>query len=302
MNSSLQERYSPKLSTSAFSWFLLISLALIWGSSFILIKKGLVSFSAIEVGALRIFSAGIVFVPLAVIKMKHLSRKKVFLLFFSGLLGSFFPAFLFAQAQTQLSSSVTGVLNALTPFFVLIIGVLVFKASISWRKALGIFIGFIGAVFLILAREDGEVAGIKVHAFYVVAATICYGFNLNIIKNYLQEEKSLTITSVSLAMIMPLAAYLLFRDSQFIDKFSSDPQAWTSLGYIATLGLIGTAFALILFNRLVNLTSPIFTSSVTYLIPIVAVLWGLLDGETLYFGYIVGMTAIIIGIFLSRKD
>lgn len=293
---SMFEKLSAKV---YFPWILLLTLAVIWGSSFILIKKGLVVFSAGEVGAIRIATASVFLLPLAIPKLKHLKARQWKLLFITGMLGNFLPAFLFATAQTQLNSSLTGVLNALTPLFVLFIGALFFAQPIRLKSGVGVLVGFAGTVILVLTGSPGHVGDINYYAFYVVLATLCYGLNLNIIKYYFKALSAKEITSISLLLVGPIAIVYLFSGTDFTAKLSDHDGAWLSFTYVTILGVLGTAIALLLFNRLVKLTTPVFTSSVTYLIPIVAVIWGIMDGEQLFLGHYLGMLAIIIGVFIA---
>lgn len=282
-------------------WFLLILLALIWGSSFILIKRGLEVFSAGEVGAIRLVSAAIVLLPLSLPKLKELNKRQWKWLFISGMIGSFGPAFFFAIAQTQLDSGITGVLNALTPIFALLVGVLFFGAKLQKRDILGIVLGFIGTIILVVAGSGGEIGEFNYFALFVMLATFCYGLNLNILKVKFAILKPKVITSISLLLISPIAAVYLFGATEFTYKMNHDPNFIWGLLYIGILGVIGTAFALIIFNVLVKLTSPVFTSFVTYLIPIVAVIWGIIDGEILLTGHYIGIIAIIIGVAFANS-
>lgn len=285
-------------SAGALSWGLLLLLTLIWGSSFILIKKALIVFGPGEVGALRIVTAAIALLPISLKKMKGLSRRHLGLLVLIGFVGSFLPAFLFAKAQTQLPSAITGILNALTPMFVVIMGALFFKQRFTRRNTIGLIISFAGSVILIMAGSGFKAEDINFYALFVVAATICYGVNLNVIKTYLSQIKPLTITAVSLTLVFPLALGYLLGLSSFTGQLQK-PGAGEALLYVSLLGVVGTSVALIFFNRLVQLTSPMFTSFVTYLIPVVAVMWGVIDGETLYGGHYAGMTAIILGVYVA---
>jgi len=284
------------------AWGLLIFLALIWGSSFILIKKGLLFFGPGQVASLRIVSAGLVLVPLSLPALRRLKRRHLFLLFTIGLVGSTIPAFLFAKAQTQLPSGITGVLNALTPLFVLILGTLFFGHTVKRSNLLGIGVGFAGVVILLLAGAGGNLGAVNYYAVYVMLATICYGLNLNIIKSYLADLRPVVITAVSLLFVLPIGAVYLFAGTNFVAVMQQGGGGvWWALLYLCLLGVVGTAIALILFNHLVQITTPIFTSSVTYLIPIVAVVWGLIDGETLVLGQLAGMLTIIIGVWLANR-
>ena len=283
------------------SWFLLIILSLIWGSSFILIKRGLEVFGPGEVGALRILAACVFLLPVSIPKLKKLSGRHVKLLFGIGLLGTFIPAFLFAKGQTQLDSSITGVLNGLTPVFVLIIGALFYKQKATRDKLIGLAMAFIGTAILLLAGSGGDISELNFYALFIVLATICYGANLNIIKFHLADLNPVVITSVSILFVGPLAAIYLFGFTDFMVTVSEHERGLQALGYVSLLGVMGTAIALILFNKLVQLTTPIFTSTVTYFIPIVAIVWGLLDGETLVLGQILGITAIFTGVFITNR-
>jgi drug/metabolite transporter (DMT)-like permease len=283
------------------AWGLLLLLSLIWGSSFILIKRGLEIYSAGEVGALRILTACIFLLPVSIPKLAKLSLGHMKLLLFIGLLGSFIPAFLFATGQTRLDSGLTGVLNALTPIFVLIIGVIFYQQKTRRTQVMGLILAFIGTAILLLAGSAGNISQFNYYALFIVGATICYGANLNVIKFHLADLNPVVITSVSILFVGPLAAIYLFTFTDFSVTLTTVDGAWRALGFVSILGVVGTAIALILFNRLVQLTSPIFTSTVTYFIPIVAIIWGLVDGETFITGQILGMVAIFLGVFITNR-
>nr|MBI1231222.1 EamA family transporter [Cytophagales bacterium] len=286
------------------SWLLLILLALIWGSSFILIKKALLVFSPGEVGAFRILTAGLVMLPLSMPRLKELNRQQVRYLIIIGLVGSFIPAFLFAKAQTELSSSLTGVLNALTPLMVIVIGALLFGSTITARNAWGLLVAFLGVGILVLFQSGSgleAVTGLNFYAFFVLAATVCYGFNVNIIKYKFVKLTPIAITAISLMMVLPLAAIYLFAYTRFSFKMVHIPGGWEAAGYITLLGVVGTALALIIFNVMVKLVSPVFASSVTYLIPIVAIFWGVIDGETLLLWHYVGILTVILGVWIGNR-
>lgn len=279
---------------------MLCLLALVWGSSFILMKKGLVIFSPAEVAAMRICSAGLFMIPLVVPKMRGLSLAQWLWLAVSGATGSFLPAFLFTNAQTQLSSGLTGVLNAITPLFVLIIGVLFFRQKALSQQIVGLLLGFTGSVLLTISG-NGALGDVNWYALLVIAATFCYGANLNLIKFKLEGIRPITITGLSLGIFtFPLLAYLLGY-SKLLHHLKHTDGAWLAFSYILILGIIGTALALILFNRLVQLSSPIFASSVTYLIPLVALAWGVLDGEDLRPIHLLAMLIILMGVYITNK-
>ena len=285
----------------ALPWILLILIGLIWGSSFILIKKGLVIYSPGEVGALRILAASLFLVPLSIPKIRKLNFKQLKLLFIIGLVGSFIPAFLFAIAQTQLDSGITGAINGLTPVFVLVMGAMFFGQKISKGAAVGVFIAFAGTITLIVAGSGTGISTLNYYALFVVLATICYGVNVNVIKYYLKDISALVITSVSLLFMGPLAGLYILYGTNFIDKLANGKAGFEAAGYIALLGVMGTAIALFLFNHLVKITNPIFASSVTYLIPIIALSWGVWDGETLVMGQIGGIALVLLGVYITNK-
>jgi drug/metabolite transporter (DMT)-like permease len=279
---------------------LLILLSLIWGTSFILIKRGLLIFSPGELGSIRVLAASVFLLPFAFMRLKQLQSHHYPKLLASGLMGVFLPAFLFAAAQTRLESSVTGILNSLTPICTLIIGVTIFNQHFKSKSIFGILLGLAGTVILILANTGGYLGGFNAYALLVIVACILYGLNLNFVKYKITDLRALTITSVSLMMIGPLAAIYLFGFTDFTSKLSMDG-GWQALGYIVLLGIMSTSVATILFNLLVKISSPLFTSSVTYIIPIVAVMWGLIDGEQLLLGHFIGMVAVITGVYLANK-
>ena len=283
----------------ALAWILFLVLSIIWGSSFILIKKGLTSLNPEEVATLRIASASLVLLPFAAKRIKEINKKNIFTLILVGFMGSFLPSFFFALAQTKLSSSLTGIMNAITPFFTIIISVLFFKEKPEKKIYIGVILGFLGTLFLISSRENGDFS-FNYYALFVVAATIFYSINANLIKHYLNMMKSLSIASISLTTVGPLAIiYLLFL-TPFLDHIH-EPKVLVASGYIVILGVFGTAFALILFNKMVQLTNPVFSTSVTYLIPIISVFWGVIDGEQLSLLQLISMLTIMIGISISNK-
>ncbi len=283
------------------AWSILVGLALIWGSSFILIKRGLDFYSSSEVGAMRISIAFLVLSPFAISRIRKLSRHEWKYLSIVGLIGSGFPAFLFAKAQTGIDSSLAGILNSLTPLFTVIIGLSFFSLKIKWFNIAGVLIGLAGAIGLISISGGRSFEFNFQYAIYIIIATVCYATNVNLVKYKLRDVDALTITAFSFFIIgLPVLLYLLFF-TDFIRQISTEPAALKGLGYIGILAVVGTALALIAFNRLVKIASPVFASSVTYLIPIVAVSWGAIDGEKMTPISFLWMAVILLGIFLVNK-
>lgn len=283
------------------AWILLALLTLIWGTSFILIKRGLDAFDPGEVGALRMFSAGIVLLPFALTKLKNVKGANWRLLFVVGFVGSFIPAFLFAKAETQLDSALAGVLNALTPLFVLIVGAVFYAQKFRKAQFLGIFIGFAGTAVLVMAGSWDSLTSINAYGLFILIATLCYGINVNVIKFNVKGLNAMTVTSVSLGMVTPVALAYILIFTDVPHQVITQPVARESLFYISILGIMSTAVAMGLFNKLIQIASPIFTSSVTYLIPIVAILWGIWDGEVLLPGHYLGMLGVLTGVYLTNR-
>ena len=281
------------------SWSILLSLMLVWGSSFILIKKSLIYFDAIEVGVLRISITFLFLLPFALIKLSKIDRKHRKYLIISGIIGSLIPAFLFAIAQTGISSSLAGILNSLTPLFTLLLGLIFFNIRSRWYNMMGVFIGLIGAIGLIYISSGNQGFAFNLKfASLVIIASLCYGFNVNFIKLYLKQLDSLTITAFTFFYIgIPSFIYVILF-SEIPDKLINEESALLGLGYVSILSIVGTGIALIIFNKLIKISSPIFASSVTYIIPVVAIVWGIIDGEVFKFSYVIWFTLIIIGVLL----
>lgn len=280
---------------------LLIILSTIWGTSFILMKRGLVVFSPGEVGAIRVVAASVFLFPFALSRLKGLVPSDYLKLFFSGMIGIFIPAFLFAAAQTRMDSAITGILNSLTPICTLVIGSFFFKQRFRTQSLIGIFIGLAGTTLLIISRTGGQIGGLNLYAMLVVLACVCYGTNVNFIKFQLPDLRALTITSVAVMLIGPFALLYLLFFTPFVSTVTEKDGAMQALGFLVLLGIMSTSIATLLFNRLIKISTPLFASSSTYIIPIVAVMWGLLDGEKLLPGHFVGMAAIIAGVYIANR-
>lgn len=280
--------------------FLLITLALIWGSSFILMKLGLNVFTAVQVGTLRMVIAFVCLAPLIFSSVKKVNARDWFWITISGLSGNGIPAILFATAEIKLSSSVAGVLNSLTPIFALLIAALFYKQKFGGIKIAGIFLGFAGAVMLSVFQSNGSIDPDYSYALLIVAACVCYGISVNVIKYELQGLPTLAISSLALAAIGPVCAIYLFGFTDFTARLAM-PGSWQALAAIFVLGAFGSAVSLILFNQLVKVSTVIVASSVTYLIPIVALIWGIVAGEALGMPQLLGMITILAGIYLINR-
>ena len=286
--------------SKAVSILILAVLSVIWGSSFILIKKGLDSFEPGQVGTIRIIFACLVLLPIALkyLKIEFIKNwKKILSL---GLIANLIPAVLYAVAETKIRSSLAGMLNSLTPIFTVLAGTLLFRTTIKSAQFIGIIVGFAGTITLGFIGSDGGFGAFNYFALFIIIATICYGISSNMVKTYFSRLNSVILTALTMFSIGPIAVIYLFS-TDFIGRMSTVDGAWLSLGYLFLLGAVGTAFALILFNKLIQATSAVFASTVTYLIPITAVIWGILDGEELFVLHYIGMLLIILGVFIINR-
>jgi len=279
-----------------FAWILLITLALVWGTSFILIKRGLVVYSPIEVGSFRIFVSGICCILLLIFNFSHIPFNKWKLAIISGLLGNLFPSLLFSMAGSYLESSVSGILNAFTPLATLVIGILFFMQKTSHRKIVGILIGLIGCIWLVFVNADGKFH-VNQYAILPVIGTILYGINFNFFKRYLSDVNPLYFAILVLS-IMTIPAGIIVLSTNFINKTITNSQSHIAISFIILLAVLSSVIGTILSNKLNQIASPLLTSSVTYLIPVVAIMWGVLDGEILGIVKCIGVLTIIIGILL----
>ncbi|MBN2893366.1 MAG: DMT family transporter [Bacteroidales bacterium] len=276
-------------------------MSFIWGTSFILIKKSLLAYTPLQSGALRISFAFFYFLPIAIRKIKKLNNKNIKWLILAGFIGNFFPAFMFAYGETEVSSSIASMINSTTPIFVLITGLIMFKSKPSWLNVLGLIIGFIGTLGLVADSSETLFSGWKIGALVIVGATFFYGINTNILKYKLEGLDGLAISALSFLFIGPWAiAYFVMSDlkTAYLSEFF-----WTSTGALATLAFFSSFVAIILFVNLIKYSTAIFAASSTYIIPIFAIFWGLLDGESLSELQIVSIFVVFAGISLiNRKN
>ena len=284
-----------------YPWFLLILLSIIWGSSPILIKKSLSTLTPFEIGALRISSAAIFLSPFFFKVLNQINKSNFFLLLLSGVIGNLIPYFLYPLAQTEIDSSTSGVLTSLTPFFALLIGGVFYKQKIYKNNITGLIIGFIGTFCLIFFSTENNSINANLYGLLVVLATLFYGINLNLLKYHLVKLDPLTITSTSLFFISPITIWLLISETTFLSNLDRLSDNINQIFYVLILGIIGTAIATIIFYRLVQIRDTVFASSVTYLMPIVAIFLGLIDDEIINLTQFFGMFLILIGVYWANK-
>ena len=283
------------------AWSLLIVLAIIWGSSPILIKKALIKLDPFEIGALRLTLASFVLFPFLAKNLKEIQSKDYFILFVSGVVGNVLPYFLYPIAQTKIDSATSGVLTSLTPFFALIVGVVFYKLKATKNNIIGLIIGFFGTSLLILF--SGKAGGFTVDLFglFVVAATLLYGINLNLVKYHLNHLRPITITSFSIVSILPITIYILLYFTPFLSHVSDFKTYSLEFGYVFILGVLGTSIATIVFYNLIKIKDTVFASMVTYLMPVVAIIFGVIDGEIINAVQLFGMILVMAGVFINSK-
>ncbi|MBC8151517.1 MAG: DMT family transporter [Bacteroidetes bacterium] len=285
------------------AWLLLVALALVWGSSFILIKRSLVSFLPEQVAAGRLLFGLLFFSPFLVQQSRSVEirtlvglRWKAFVAI--ALIGFVIPAFIFAVAGAHLNSSLAGALNSLSPLFTMIVGALFFGNPLRLRQTTGIVLGLVGSMLLVFFSASGEFA-VNGYALLIVLATLCYGLNINLISRYVSDLSAL-VSSAWIFAVAGSLSLLILLTSDFFGRVTR-PEGLPALLALITLGVVGSGLMSIVFNRVVQLASPLFASSVTYLIPIVALLWGFLDGERIYAAQYLGMAVCLAGVYLVNR-
>jgi drug/metabolite transporter (DMT)-like permease len=288
------------LNNKLINWLIFIALSFIWGSSFILMKEGLQHLSAFQVASLRIISSGLVLLPVAYKSYQQIPRNKILITFMSGVLGSLLPAYLFCIAEQGIDSALAGVLNSLTPIFVIIIGALFFKSPTSLNKVIGIVIAFAGSILLFLSQPDFSHNSNAFYVLLVVIATIMYGINVNMVHRHLSDIPSLRIASLALSLNAIPALIVLIFTGYFKYDFS-DKGILISTGFSCILGIFGTAVASVIFYMLIKRAGAVFSSMVTYGIPFVAIMWGIVYGEEIGWKQVVSLIIILLGVYVANR-
>jgi drug/metabolite transporter (DMT)-like permease len=292
---------SKKLAKSFAGWLLFILLSVIWGSSFILMKAGMKGLSPYQVATVRILTAAIVLLPFAAKAFKNIERNKIKYVILSGLFGSFFPAYLYCVAETNIDSSLAAILNSFTPLFTIIVGVSFFKFKASPKKIIGVIIGFTGLVLLLFATNEKIYFNDIFYSLLVVFATVSYALNVNIVSQYLHNTPSLQIASLAFSFFL-VPALLILIATDYFDLSLFNKTYFTSTLAAATLGIIGTAIASVLFYMLVKEEGPLFSSLVTYGIPVIAVIWGFIYGEQITLAEIGCLAIILSGVYIVNQS
>ncbi len=286
---------------STLKWIYLLLLALVWGSSFILIKKGLVGLTALQVGSLRTVFASIFLLFIGIRSLRHIKGKQWMWITFSGFFGTFFPAYLFSFAETEIDSAIVSILNSTTPLLSMLVGIALFEAAFIRKKFVGVMVGLAGTTALIWSGATVNPDQNYWYSLLVILASLFYGFNANVIKKHLQTLPALAITTGNFMVIAVPALIVLATTGFFSIEVLSAPDVPLSLFYIGILGVVGTGAALIVFNKLIQISDPVFSTSVTYLVPIVALGWGILDGEKFTLIQLLSGLIIIVGVLIVNS-
>jgi drug/metabolite transporter (DMT)-like permease len=282
------------------NWLIFIALSVIWGSSFIMMKEGLLHLSAFQVASLRIVFSGIVLLPSAIKHFKNIPANKLLIIFVSGVLGSLLPAYLFCVAELGIDGALAGTLNSLTPIFVIITGVLFFKSKTADNKIFGILIAFSGSLLLLFSKGRMPESQNMLYVSFVVMATISYGFNVNMVYKYLRDIGSLQIAAVALTLNAIPALIVLIVTGYFSLPLTSTAVLY-STAHAALLGILGTALASVIFYKLVKSAGTVFASMVTYGIPIIANFWGMAYGEEVGWKQFACLVLILAGVYVANR-
>lgn len=282
-------------------WLYLFLLSIIWGSSYILIKRGLVGLTPIQLGSVRIIFSTVFLVIMGHKSLKGLTKNEWKWLVVTGFLGTFFPSFFFAFAQQHINSSVAAIMNSLTPIFTLLVGITFFATKMLARQYVGVLLGFIGSVGLIWGGTQISANQPTGYVLLIMCASMCYAVNIYFLKHKLANVSPMAMTLGNfIAILPPAVVLLLFSDFFSIVKFQNE-EVITSLGFIALLAFFGTAIAKVMFNRFIKMASAVFASSVTYTLPVVALFWGMLDGERIGLFQLLATAVILIGVSLAHR-
>lgn len=287
------------MQTNTLKWLYLAALAFIWGSSFILIKRGLIGLTPLQLGSLRIIFCAAFLLLIGFRTIPQIKQHQWKWIALTSLFGTFIPAFLFAIAQTQISSSVSSILNSLTPLNTLILGALAFGLTFKRTQVFGVVIGLAGTLLLIVNGALHHPNQNYWYTILILIASVCYATNVNLLKKYLSDVTPLAISTGNFLVMLGPALIVLFTND--FKAAVVKPEVQHSMLFVAVLGIVGTGIANIIFFRLIQMSSPVFATSVTYLIPIVAFFWGLLDNEMLTPVQFLGAFIILIGVYLSSK-
>ncbi|MDB5226371.1 MAG: putative permease, superfamily [Bacteroidota bacterium] len=284
-------------------WIMFTALSVVWGFSFYFIKKGLEVFHPVQVAAFRMSIAFLSLVPLIIWNYKKLNipASKWKFIPLLGLFGNLIPAILFCTAETKIDSGLTGIMNGTTPLFALLFGSLFFRVPLTQNKIIGVAVGFIGALIIVLSKQT-SITEINIYILMPLVATICYGINANIFKANFQDENPIVLALLQYTFVAPFALAYLYFTGAFHQMIQQPVICWHSLKYLLLLGILGTAYAQVIFNILTQRTSALFATMTTYLIPLVSIIVGLLDNEKILPIHFGGLMIILIGVYVGSRN
>ncbi|MGG7439829.1 DMT family transporter [Chryseobacterium arthrosphaerae] len=282
-------------------WILLVILSIIWGSSFILIKKSLEHFNPFQVGSLRVLIAGIILLPVAISNYKLFPKKHLKWLILAAFTGNFIPMFLFPIAETEVSSSIAGIINSMMPIFVIIVGALVWKFETTKKQIIGTFISFTGVCILAFGGGDsGEFKLIPI--LLLLLATLCYALSTTTVKSKLMEVSSTVLSAFVFSFVLFFPSVIALTSTGFFSEFNFSKDNMLGLLFVSLLSIFGTGLAMMMNYRLLKVSPPLFASTVTLVMPIVAIIWGIIDGEKLTYLQFIGAGIIIGGLIFLRAN
>jgi len=283
------------------AFLILMLLALTWGTSFILIKKALVAFNPYQVSGLRVFIASLAFLPILIVNRKKIKWDRWYLYIAVGLCGTMIPSFLYPLAQTKINSSMAGILNAVAPIFTFIVGMLFFSKKFELKKGIGIAIGFAGAGILISAGGGSGASGANsLYGLFIVIAGVLYSFSSNLIEEFFSDMTAINISAASFGLMGIIAVPIVYF-SGALNTAMEVEGGYQALGFVSILSLFSTVMASIVFFYLIQRSSAVFASTVAYLIPIISLIWGAVDGEYISIIHFIGMALILAGVYFAKS-
>jgi drug/metabolite transporter (DMT)-like permease len=274
----------------------LFLLAALWGGSFLFMRVASPVLGPVWLIALRVLIAGLVVLPLLARQGRFAElRDNWRALFLIGCLNAGLPFTLMAYATLELTAGMTSILNATVPIFAALVAALVYGEPFDGRRAAGVTLGFVGVVVLVgLPQDGGPLPMLPVLAG--LAAALLYVLGANQAKRRLAGVSAATFVSgtqlgaaVMLAPLLPLFPPYAAPDA-------------TTLAALLALAVLSTAVAFLIYFRLIHQEGPVRTLTVTYLIPLFAILWGaLLLGESVTWSMLAGGALVLLGVALANR-
>lgn len=255
----------------------------------------------LQLGSFRIIFASLFLILVGFKSILKLTLKQWKIITLTGFIGSFFPVYLFAFAETEIDSAVASILNATTPLMTLLFGVIFFRIAFTQNKAIGVTLGLLGTLGLIFSGAQVNPDQNYLYSGLVILAAACYAVNVNLIKRYMGNISALGIAAGNFLVLLVPAVLVLYYTGFSIADVSGNKELSLALFYVLILGVVGTGIALIIFNKLIQISDPVFSSSVTYIIPIVGLAWGILDGEEFSLLQFLSTVVILLGVLMVNR-